>query len=197
VRREYESLPTEISDVRSKVRICSLFFTAAALAMSGCGSQQTTVTGTVTLDGEPLAIGPAQRGTVVFQPVDGGAVATGLIDQHGKYHISTGAGIGLVPGKYAITVRAVEVVPATKGTVEPTGRPLTPAVYAAANTSGFTFDIAPGANTCHLALRSDAGSTAVPEPVEAGSNSEEDREPSGEESPGGKAGASARVGEPK
>lgn len=183
--------------MRSKPWISSLLFMTASLATSGCGSQQTTVTGTVTLDGQPLAIGTAQRGTVVFQPVDGGAVATGMIDQYGKYRVSTGAGVGLAPGKYVITVRAVEVIPATEETVEPTGRPLTPAVYAAAGTSGFAFEIVPGENTCDVALRSDAGPLEVPKPDEASSESLAGRESGGDEASGSKADSSVGVAEPE
>ena len=145
------------------------------------------------LDDQPLSIGPGQRGTVLFQPVDGGAVGTGLIDQHGKYRVSAAGDIGLPPGKYAVTVRAVEVIPATEATDEPTGRPLTPAVYASANTSGFTFEITPGGNSCDLALRSDAGPTVVPEPVEARTEPEEGRESSREKSPNGETELSGQV----
>ncbi len=160
----------------------SLLFVTVALLIGGCGGQQTEVTGTVQLDGKPLAIGPTQRGTVVFQPIGDGAVATGLIDRHGKYRLSTTSGLGLTPGKYAITVRAIEVVPASDETGEPTGRPLTPSSYAAVATSGFSFEIVAGNNTCDLELSSDAGPRDVPKPVTAPSDSAADPKPSNEES---------------
>ena len=62
------------------------------LVISGCGSApdedlppRSTVTGTVTLDGQPL-----EGASVMFTPQEGGALSTGTTDETGKYKLSYG-----------------------------------------------------------------------------------------------------------
>jgi hypothetical protein len=155
------------------------------LATAGCGERTATVAGTVTLDGRPLEMGPAQRGTVVFYPAGGGALATGTIASDATYRLSTGSSTRVAAGDYLVSVRVVEVVPASDEHAEPSGRPVTPAIYGDANTSGFKFAITPGENKCDLALRSDAGPLTAPtaEDAEPPAESDEIAEPSGEGAP--------------
>jgi len=81
----------------------------AAMALSGCGSKGSNlpkpvlVTGTVTLDGKPLA-----NATVYFRPEGDkmGTGSTGTTDANGKYELVTSFGNetkpGAIPGKYRV-----------------------------------------------------------------------------------------------
>ena len=168
--------------MRSRVLVRFIWLSSLWLVAAGCGEQLANVAGTVTLDGRPLAMSPAQRGTVVFYPASGGALATGTIASDATYRLSTGSATGVAAGDYLVSVRVVEVVPASAEHAEPSGRAVTPAIYGDANTSGFKFTISPGENKCDLALRSDAGPLTVPavEDTEPPAASDEASEPPGE-----------------
>lgn len=74
---------------------------AAAIALSGCGSDgRQTLSGSVTLDNQPLA-----GGTIVFQPIEGttGPTSGGAI-QDGSFTINKSE--GLLPGKYAVSIES-------------------------------------------------------------------------------------------
>ena len=121
----------------------------------GCGSNLATVTGTVTLDGQPLAGSDKMSGTVQFSPEGGrGATAVGNLDQSGRYHLSTGSRVGVLPGKYLVSVSAVEIIPPKIAGEAGSGRLATPPRYADAKSSGFTADVAPGKNIFDYALSS-------------------------------------------
>jgi hypothetical protein len=121
----------------------------------GCGNGLATVHGIVTLDGKPLAGSEHLRGTVKFSPEDGhGTMAIGYVDETGRYELSSGSRIGLVPGKYLVTVSAVEIIPSKIPGGAPSGRAASPPRYADAKTSGFTADVARGHNTFDYALLS-------------------------------------------
>jgi hypothetical protein len=84
------------------LRVYSLTLAAGGLLLlCGCGGTSfDSVTGTVTLDGQP--VGDA---VVVFNPDGGGQVATGLTDSGGKFKMGTlKKGDGVRPGKYRVTV---------------------------------------------------------------------------------------------
>jgi hypothetical protein len=70
------------------------------VAASGCGPDnplgRKALSGTVTLDGSPL-----EKGTIEFQPLDGGVQSGDLISA-GKYFIP--AHQGATPGKYRIVI---------------------------------------------------------------------------------------------
>lgn len=132
-----------------------LTLTAGCLAgMSGCGgSQASTVSGQVTLDGVAL-----ERGAVVFHPEEGGPVAYGSIDASGNYTVQTGDQHGLAPGEYAVTVVSTTIPPpATRDNPEPVGELITPPRYRDRQTSGLLFTVLPGENTIHLELSADHG----------------------------------------
>lgn len=89
-----------LSEVERKMkRVCyAASCIAAALLMAlsvGCGSSApATVTGTVTLDGDPV-----EDALVMFTPLTGGRPAAGRTDAQGKYELvysrsSDGAGLG-------------------------------------------------------------------------------------------------------
>jgi hypothetical protein len=124
-----------------------------AAVSSGCsGPNAASVSGSVTLDGQPLT-----TGMVGFYPDGGsGAPANGQIDVNGRYALSTGSDTGLSPGKY------VAVVVATKDPPQPydkTGAeippiPITPAKYGSTTTSDLRIEVKAGKNDIPLALQS-------------------------------------------
>jgi len=69
-------------------------------ATNGCGPDnplgRKPLSGTVTLDGSPL-----EKGTIEFQPLDGGVQSGNLISE-GKYSIP--AHQGATPGKYRVVI---------------------------------------------------------------------------------------------
>ena len=108
----------------------------------GCGSDLAAVSGTVTLDGKPLAGNERLRGTVQFSPEDGhGTTAVGYLDGDGRYDLSSGSRSGVLPGKYLVTVSATEIIPPKIPGGAPGGRLVTPPQYADAKSSGFTAEV--------------------------------------------------------
>ena len=126
-----------------------LLITLALVGLStlGCGKDlPSTVSGKVTLDGNPLT-----KGTVTFAPEGEGRIAYGEIDSSGNYTVRTLNDQGMQVGEYKVTVIATGEAPASD--VPP---PLiTPAKYADAATSGFTASVAPGPNTFNFDLVSE------------------------------------------
>lgn len=113
------------------------------VGLAGCGSAtgpgMTAVSGTVTLNGEP--VGP---GTVAFIPSDGtGNPATGNVDESGKFQMSVHKpGDGVPPGTYKVTV-TIEKTPAygdEKGNLFPPTY-LSPEKYMNPETSGFAITV--------------------------------------------------------
>lgn len=137
-------------------------FLALTLTLTfGCGRKPDPrvypgqVQGTVTLDGKPL-----DRGTVTFLPTqaeeDGGRAGIARIEPNGDYWIGNATPtkpVGLKPGKYVVTVLAME--PDPTGTGQPIASPRTPLVYAEQGTTPFSATIEPGTNVVNLALRAD------------------------------------------
>lgn len=136
--------------MRSAQHIVSL---VVVLVIAGCGgSKDATVQGNVTLDGSPIT-----TGTIVFIPSVGGTQVYGAIEDSGSYELFTGQERGLQPGEYVATVVAREK-PASNvtelGGPAPPGKAITPRWYAAKETSGLNFTVAPGANEINLELTS-------------------------------------------
>lgn len=67
-------------------------------SVTGCG-KNATVSGTVTINGEPAKNG----GAVSFHP-ENGPTAIGQIDSHGRYTLAVGTDQRLPPGNYKVTV---------------------------------------------------------------------------------------------
>lgn len=68
----------------------------------GCGGTNEGVTGTVTLDGQPLP-----DAEVVFTPQEGGRPASAMTDAEGKYDlVYTINETGAPAGKYIVRIRA-------------------------------------------------------------------------------------------
>lgn len=121
--------------------------------LSGCGgTYDATVSGVVSLDGQAIP-----RGTVSFQPKQGGAIAFGRIDENGEYILRTGRENGLSPGDYYVTVSANEASTASQskgGGPPPMGKSITPLRYRSKDTSGLSFVVEAGSNEINLELTS-------------------------------------------
>jgi hypothetical protein len=137
-----------------------------ALGLAGCSGTGSplddlvAVTGTITIDGQPLS-----HGTVAFSPVDqeGGHVATGEI-KDGKFTMVTSASSpGVVYGDYK--VRIVSVEQSTQGplpadfTPDPNSPPpepksLIPKKYGDINASGLEVSVQTGMAPIEFELKS-------------------------------------------
>ena len=114
---------------------------------AGCGGpHDSSVYGTVTLDGKPL-----ETGTVTFHPAGEGAVAYGRIGADGNYRLHTGAEQGLAPGEYVVTVVATALPPDPHSEI--VGKLLTPARYGNLDQTDLHFTIEPGKNQIDLPLQ--------------------------------------------
>lgn len=124
----------------------------ALVILVGCGGNPATVSGVVTLDGQPL-----ERGTVGFTPESGGMKAVGAILSDGSYELKTNRELGLQPGAYRATVVALE-----PGESDPQGGPprpgksLVPERYGSTTTSDLRFSVEKGSNQINLELTSKA-----------------------------------------
>lgn len=121
---------------------------ALSLLLAGCNSDLAHVSGTVTLDGQPL-----DHGRVTFQ-ADGKAMAIGDIRSNGSYQMMTGAQAGVAPGNYRATVSAYQIKPGDDDLGEPIPVLLTPQKYNSPAESGLTADVQPGGNVIDLQLTS-------------------------------------------
>lgn len=130
------------------MRLSLLAAAAAALAAAGCG-RTGTVSGTVTVGGKA-----APGGAVAFHPVGSGPTATGRIDKDGRYVVVVGAGDGLPPGEYKVTVVAHGDPPQTDPTkgAPPAPKPLSAPQFRDAATTPLKKTVTAGANTIDLAV---------------------------------------------
>jgi hypothetical protein len=153
----------------------------ACTCCAGCSStMDSSVQGTVTIDGQL-----ADRGTVAFNPVHGGAPAYGIIAKDGSYSLRIGQGnlsnedaSRIHSGDYVVTV--VVNSPSRNGeTMGEAGPPmpgprLTAKEYASAATSPLHTTVKPGPNILPLEVK---GATASDEQntsgVEPSANSSE------------------------
>jgi hypothetical protein len=82
-----------------------LCVSVCCLSLLGCGGggvATSPVSGTVTLDGQPLA-----NVMVSFMPKEGGPAASSLTDASGKYSLVTAGKKGAVLGKHTVKVTSV------------------------------------------------------------------------------------------
>lgn len=82
---------------------------ALAFASSGCGSgdglPRRAVSGTVTLDGQPL-----EKGLITFMPAGQGGDSTSAAAEVSAGSFSVARDVGLVPGKYRVAVSVMKEV---------------------------------------------------------------------------------------
>lgn len=128
---------------------------SCALGLVGCGNGLSSVDGTVTLDGAPLAGGAGVKASVGFYP-DGqpGAAGIGILDSDGHYKLMVGSQEGIPPGKYTVAISATRIIMPKEPTGTPGGEPITPRKYADPRQSGFHADVQPGSNTVDFSLNS-------------------------------------------
>lgn len=121
------------------------------LVLAGCGGHESTVSGTVTLDGKPLG-----RGTVTFHPQAHGTPGYGAIGPNGQYTVQTNNRVGLSPGDYVITAVALEPSepPSSPLAMPSPGKPLAPRRYASVDSSDLRHTVEPGPNRIDLKLNS-------------------------------------------
>lgn len=122
----------------------------AFLCVTGCGSEfGATVSGVVTLDGNPVT-----PGRVTFAPAEPTALpAAGKLDIDGSFELLTQKKPGLAPGTYKVSVQALRPPDVPKGqrTFTPS-EPLVPEKYLSVKTSGLEFTVEPGSNTIDIPL---------------------------------------------
>jgi hypothetical protein len=80
----------------------------------------------------------------------------GIVDESGRYQLSTGSKEGAAPGDYLISCLATKIIPAKEPGSAPGGRSLTDPKFANAKTSGLQFTVSPGNNEYDIALVSRA-----------------------------------------
>jgi len=119
------------------------------LLAAGCDGIKTyPVSGTVTLDGQPLA---AASAVVMLLPDRARGNATplepgGTVDSSGRYTVYTNGRSGAPPGWYKVVVTAVgQAGPLPKGplTHRPTANSLVPAAYGQAATTPLAVEVVP------------------------------------------------------
>ncbi|TWT97751.1 hypothetical protein Pla108_19030 [Botrimarina colliarenosi] len=128
------------------------------VAATGCGGSAAKLSGTVSLDGETIQAQDGFRGTVMFEPTsDGGAPATGVVDESGHYEAMTGAERGLMPGDYAVAVSIVKVTPPRSEGEMPSAQRISPMSYSSSRTSGLSVSVRAGSNNYDIAIDTEQG----------------------------------------
>jgi len=90
---------------------------ACLLALAGCSTGYETLTGTVTVDGNPAAAGVM----VQFVPEGNTRPAEGIVDSTGRFTVTSVGKAGVMPGAYKIClINSTESVPKPAGGLEAT-----------------------------------------------------------------------------
>lgn len=158
--------------MRSPMPVKVLLFSLGLLiSLLGCGGssgdgytgERGNVSGTVTLDGQPLASGCQ----VLFIANKGGYTAGGVIGDGGKYTLVYGGGKGLPVGEYSVQLAPPLAAEGAAPAVDPTqmagkltrksGKEAAetgpfPTRYSSTTSSGLKFTIAAGNNTADFQL---------------------------------------------
>jgi hypothetical protein len=105
-----------------------------AVCLSGCGGQEASLTGIVTLQGKPAP------GLIMnFQNVGSGPMAYALTHEDGSYESHTGSTTGLPAGKYKLAFESAD--------------PNFPKQYQTIVTSGLEYDVKKGKNKIDIPLQ--------------------------------------------
>ncbi len=120
--------------------------------LAGCGSPLPTLTGKVTVGGEPPPAVDDFFGQIALQLEEGGPITISPIDADGSYSIMTGGQSGLKAGKYKVAVSGMVGVPREllPGQTDDGTRKWVPVEYADFATSGLTYEVQPGKNEWDL-----------------------------------------------
>ena len=144
---QWTMVRTRVCSSCSRFTVFILLFSICGM-LTGCGtSNESTVSGKVTLDGQPLS-----TGTVTFHPVAGGPAAYGQIQADSSYRLKTGSAAGLALGSYVVTVVATESPKLSEEAGEEIPPLLTPERYGEVKQTDLEFTIRPGDNKIDLAL---------------------------------------------
>jgi hypothetical protein len=127
-------------------KLAGALFLLGVLFLVGCGGNPATVSGKVTLDGQPLT-----KGDISFYAA-GSACANGQIDASGNYSLHTGTDEGLQPGTYQVAIVANDILMPTQPYGSPIPKLITPPQYSNVTTSGFTAEVKPGKNTFNFEM---------------------------------------------
>jgi hypothetical protein len=126
-------------------RICFFLVAVLALVNLGCGPagpKTARVSGTITLEGKPLA-----KVGVTFLPPKKGPIATGNTDENGQFTLTTvRKGDGAPVGSHKVTIGAAEEGQKITNIAERYGNPHTTNLFAdvkAGEKNVFTFDLKP------------------------------------------------------
>lgn len=148
---------------------------AAVLSGAGCSGPadgfsggRGTVTGTVTIDGQPLPEGCS----VLFMAASGGYTGSGPVGAGGSFSVFYKVPAGLPVGDYLVQISP----PGPKGEATPTdpvamgesirlskntaNKSPVPSRYSSTGTSGLTFTVQPGSNQADFALTGAAAAAA-------------------------------------
>lgn len=132
------------------IALCSLSVLCLACSPSPFSAD---VTGTITLDGEPVA-----PGVVIFSPVTAGQDSSrGNIDRSGNYILKTRHDRGIDTGDYRVAVLVYEKgdPPAPGERASANLPPLVPPKYLRVETSGLQYTVGSGSNSIDIALSSE------------------------------------------
>ncbi len=139
--------------MRFSIGSCRTLIVVGILISAGCGGGDGTkplanlvpVSGTVSLEGKPLA-----QGTVAFIPEGPGQSASGKISNGSFTMATTVSAPGVVAGKYKVQIDSKEqpaagaaAAPPPSGAVAPP-KSLIPAKYSDVKTSGLEVDVVKG-----------------------------------------------------
>jgi len=187
--------PNDAADWTPRVAASVAWIAGAILCLAvvaGCGGAankfDSTVTGNVLIEGQL-----ANRGTVTFHPVGGGAPAVGRIREDGSFSLRIGQGDlseadgGTLPsGEYLVTVVVTgPPVPVTDIPDSPPhgGPRLMADKYASSSTTDLRRKVEPGPNLFQFDLER----AAPVEAVESADGTGDSKEPAAEPSPAGSA----------
>lgn len=128
----------------------------AYTTLAGCtkgGLKLLPVSGTVTLDGQPVP-----DAAVLFIPVQGGPPASATTDAQGRFQLATNNQPGAVPGEHRVTITKQTMHGVTAdGRPGPGGIRIewhVPEQYSRAETSGLTATVGPNNQEFHFQLSS-------------------------------------------
>ncbi len=130
---------------KSVASLLLVLFAVALCVIAGCGPSSSTVSGKVTLDGQPLA-----NGSISFTPEDGQTATAGAAITNGAYTVE------LPPGKKRVEISATKVVGQVRAYEGDPNSPMMDDVRPIEFTSKspMTVDIAAGENQHNFELQS-------------------------------------------
>ncbi len=137
------------------VRRIPLFILIVLPLHVGCSGSLASVSGTVTIDRQPVAGSEQLYGTVSFyREQGGGAPAIAIIDGSGQYNLRTGSQAGVEPGTYLVGIAIKKITPSTTPGGMPQAKLISPPRYASVSQSGFREVVEAGTNQIDFELSS-------------------------------------------